>query len=519
MSDVDAQLDRIKKLDQGKPRKNVTVLGAGMAGLVAAYELQRLKHTVEVVEANDRVGGRVFTHHFNDAAKSYGELGAMRIPGRHDYTRYYVKEMGLKLRPFISAYGNENVVKKCFYDIRDIQVRIAEAPAKLFPAFRLSPAELRLATAAVAPAILGNHFSDEILRLTGADEASLFAFSPITDKARQLDEESLLQFLDRRLQSLDAKELIGTTTGLEMLWDRSVAMFLRDEILGTGQGLEEIEGGMDSLPKKLAEKLAANTIRLKTEVLALRPGGPKASVVLKPDGEGPVETTCDYVICTIPFGVLRRLDVQGFSPGKREAIRNLSYASSTKVLIHCKERFWENDPKYGIFGGASLSDQIIRSVYYPSDNASAATPSTSPPQSKGLTTAYSFQGDIGGNKKDVSNGPGVLLGSYNWGLDARRLGAMTPNERAQIVIDKISRFHPELPKYADDHASMVWDQSKWAAGAFSFLQPGDQTAYLQNAVQTEGAVHFAGEHCSTDQAWIQGAIMSGLRAVEEIVTR
>jgi monoamine oxidase len=211
----------------------------------------------------------------------------------------------------------------------------------------------------------------------------------------------------------------------------------------------------------------AGTIRLKTEVLAIRLAGPKASVVLKENGKGPVQTACDYVICTIPFGVLRRLDVRGFSAGKQEAVRNLSYASSTKVLIHCKERFWENDPKYGIFGGASLSDQIIRSVYYPSDNAPAATPSAPPPQAKGLVT----------------------------------------------------RFHPELQMYADDHASMVWDQFKWSAGAFSFLQPGDQTAYLQNAVQAEGAVHFAGEHCSTDQAWIQGAIMSGLRAVEEIVAR
>src|SRR5262249_24092401 len=124
-----------------------------------------------------------------------------------------------------------------------------------------------------------------------------------------------------------------------------------------------------------------------------------------------------------------------------------------------------------------------------------------------------------GGDKDVSAGPGVLLGSYNWGLDARRLGAMSPNERAQIVVDKISRFHPELPKYADDHASMVWDQFKWSARAVSFLRPGDQTAYLQNAVQVEGAVHFAGEHCSTDQAWIQGAILSGLRAVEEVFAR
>ena len=132
MSDIVAQLDRIKKLDDGKPRKKVTILGAGMAGLVVVFQLQRLTHTVEVFEANDRVGGRVWTRRFNDATKSYGEFGAMRIPGQHEYTRYYVRAMGLKLRPFISAYGNDNVIKKCFYDLRGVQARIVEAPEKIF---------------------------------------------------------------------------------------------------------------------------------------------------------------------------------------------------------------------------------------------------------------------------------------------------------------------------------------------------------------------------------------------------
>ena len=164
------------------------------------------------------------------------------------------------------------------------------------------------------------------------DEKSLFAFSPITEKARCLDKESLLQFLDRRVTGLDAKELIGTTTGLEMLWDRSVAMFLRDEIGGTGQGLEEIVGGMDLLPTTLAGKLSQGCIRLNSEVLAIRSNGPKATLVLRADGKEPIEYACDHLVCTIPFGVLRRLDLQGFSAGKLEAIRNLSYASSTKVF-------------------------------------------------------------------------------------------------------------------------------------------------------------------------------------------
>ena len=79
-----------------------------MAGLVAAYELTRLDHTVDIIEASSRTGGRVWTHHFKD--ESYNELGAMRIPPSHDYTHYYIRQMGLekKLIPFINSTPSGN---------------------------------------------------------------------------------------------------------------------------------------------------------------------------------------------------------------------------------------------------------------------------------------------------------------------------------------------------------------------------------------------------------------------------
>ena len=300
-----------------------------------------------------------------------------------------------------------------------------------------------------------------------------------------------------------------------MLWDKSIAMFLRDEIVGTGDGLEEIDGGMDLLPTGLAKLIPANPIRLNTEVTAIHWEGDQGRILLKSEKHELSEIQPTHVICTIPFPVLRRLELAGFSPNKMKAIRNLTYASSTKVLIHCKRRFWEQPP-YGIVGGASLSDQIIRSTYYPSDNAPVPGLALVASHAKGIATAYSLESQTVARDPEISNGPGVLLGSYCWGADARRLGVMSANERAACVIDKIARFHPEVRDFADDHASMSWDDNKWAGGAFSFLDPSDQARYLAAGCQPEGNFHFAGEHCSTDQAWIQGAAMSALRAVEEI---
>ncbi|MGF1676131.1 MAG: flavin monoamine oxidase family protein, partial [Rivularia sp. (in: cyanobacteria)] len=78
----------INNLQSGK---KITILGAGIAGLVAAYELERLGHEVDIIEGSPRVGGRVWTHRFgteNDAP--YAELGAMRIPSSHHHTLHYV---------------------------------------------------------------------------------------------------------------------------------------------------------------------------------------------------------------------------------------------------------------------------------------------------------------------------------------------------------------------------------------------------------------------------------------------
>ena len=123
MGSIDDQLLRIRTKDKSIPRKRIVVLGAGIAGLVAAYELQKLGHSVEVIEASDRIGGRVFTHPFKDG--QYNELGAMRIPANHDYTRHYaVNICSLRLRPFITAHKN----LKCFYDIKGVKTRIEDAP-------------------------------------------------------------------------------------------------------------------------------------------------------------------------------------------------------------------------------------------------------------------------------------------------------------------------------------------------------------------------------------------------------
>ena len=532
MANVDDQLARIEEADHGKPRKTVTVLGAGMAGLSAAYELSRLGHHVTIIEATNRVGGRVWTHYFPSG--QYHELGAMRIPASHDYTRHYICIAGLQktLRPFITAYDTLN----CFYYLRGQICRIREAPALLFDKYQLSAHESALANSLVAPAILGVHFENALKSLNDEDRGSLFGERFLTDRAAQLESQSLGEFLESRVESADAKELVGVATGLESFWDMAISMFLRDEIAATGKGLEEIAGGMSRLPEELAKLLGSTRIRFNTEVTSIeltengvrlrtRHTDPKKWDCPPVDDELAEEET-DFVICTIPFGVLRRMRLARLSYLKMLAIRNLNYASSTKVLLHCDSRFWEiGPPSDRIIGGASLSDQITRSTYYPSDHAPRPpvkfADRTRREGFKGLFSSFAMP-DVGKQgEEDLTGqkdpGPGVLVGSYSWGSDARRLGALSENERATAVMDVIENFHPQLRKHVTDHKSMFWDTYRWTRGAFCFMHAGDLRSYYHAAIRPEGKLHFAGEHCSVDQAWIQGAAMSGLRTVEEIV--
>ena len=447
------------------PPRRVIIVGAGLAGLVAGYELARAGHHPLILEAQHRVGGRVYTLR-TFAPGLYAEAGAMRIPRAHDLTLGYCAHFGLDLRPFVM--GNP----KGLVHVGGTRVTAADAsrePDRL--GFDLAPGE-RGRTADE----LWDAATRELREMVERDPDAGWA-----EIVRRYDRFSLREFLEDRGWSQGAIEMYGVLNFVEADMNNAVVEELREDFGRAYVDMQEIVGGMDRLPNAFYSELH-DRIRLGAEVQALEQS-PDGVTVHYRTAAGRHSVSGDYAIVTIPFSVLRTVEtLTPFSHGKQRAIRQLNYSASTKILFQVRERIWERAD--GIHGGATVTDLPVRRLNYPTPD---------PTQSRG-----------------------VLLASYTWSQDAARWGAMDEETRLEEALDDVERIHPGIRDVFEVGASHAWDNDRWANGAFALFAPEQQSQLQADIVAPEGRIHFAGEHCSLYHAWIQGALESGLRAARAI---
>lgn len=205
----------------------------------------------------------------------------------------------------------------------------------------------------------------------------------------------------------------------------------------------------------------------------------------------------DYVICAIPFSLLRTIDINPFFCNqKMQAIRELNYYNALKSAFFCKDRFWEANTDYGrINGGYSTTDLPIRSIFYPTDHLFCP------------------------EDADCSPGtPGVMTAAYNIGLDAVRVGGFGDRQRFDFIKGNVEEVHglPKgyLDKLVDGHKTINWNEEPYAKGAFSSNLPGQllNFGYDSLAPEYNNRMFFAGEHTSSKHGWMQGALYSGMLA-------
>lgn len=460
----------LRLIKEGLPRaecpQRVIVVGAGMAGLVAAYELLRAGHDPLILEAQARVGGRICTAREPFSEGFSAEVGAMRIPAAHRLTMAYIEKFGLKLAPF--TLHNP----RAYYHLYGRRQRISEVendPARL--GFALAERERGRSVTALWEEALR-----PICELIQAQGEAAW-----NELAARYDRCSVRGFLEESGWSEGAIELFGLLLNQESLMNSGFLELLREEVGDYYRDLWRIVGGTDQLPNAFLPSLAGR----------IRFGARVTAIDQRPDGvtvhyrtlAGAGQACGDRAILAIPFAVLRHVEIlKPFSQAKQRAIRELHYDSAAKILLQCRRRFWEEDE--GIQGGWTVSDLPIRNLFY--------------------------FGAEGQTRR------GILLASYTWGEDARRWGSLPSRERIVQAIENVAQIHPQIRAEFEVGLDKVWDEDEFAGGAFALFDPGQQSLLYLDIIAPEGRIHFAGEHASLTHGWIQGAIESGLRVAKEV---
>lgn len=449
--------------------KKVIIVGAGMAGLSAAYELLRAGHEPLILEAQGRVGGRVYTIREPFVDGLYAEAGAMRIPQSHDLTMAYIKRFKLSYKPFtmsnLDAYCCLNGHLVRLHEVEKggawLDYDVAEHERDKTPN--------AMWEAALAPLV-------EKLKTHGdAAWAEIVATH---------DQYSVREFLEVQGWSEGVIEMFGLMFNQESVMNSSFLELFREEVSGAYTNMVYIEGGNDHLPRAFLPELRSR-IRLGAKMTAIDQESDSVTIHYQ-TASGRMQASGDYAIITLPFPVLRHVEtIKPFSPGKRRAIRQLHYDASAKIFFQCRRRFWEEDD--GIVGGGTITDLAVRNIYYPDHGR--------------------------------ESGRGVLLASYTWSEDAQRWGSLPPHERIVQALENVARIHPQIVDEFEIGASWMWHDDEFAGGAFALFDPGQQSLLYDHIIAPEGRIHFAGEHASLAHAWIQGAIESGLRAAHEIHNR
>jgi len=446
--------------------QKVIVVGAGLAGLSAAYELSEAGHDVTILEARTRAGGRVFTIREPFADGLYAEAGAMQVFDSHPLTMKYIKLFGLELDP-IKPSGLSSIV---YMQGKRIQVTPGKSAAWPIP---LSADERKLGQRA-----MWEKYVASVLPEVREGEA----LDAVADSLKKYDRMTFSEFLRSRGASPAAVALfkVGLAAGLGDGADAVSALDLLREALHRGDGKQSftIRGGTDQLAKAFAARLSEK-ITYGAPVVAIEQNSQGVRVICAPTGRQRT-FNADRLVCAVPFSVLKRIAVApGFSRGKQLAIEQLEYTSVARVYLQTRKRFWLDE---GLSGYAS-TDLPVMSVFERSINQ---------PGTRGI------------------------LESYMAGPQARRVTAMRNSERISSTLTGMKTIYPELPEYFEGGAAKCWDEDEWARGAYAWFRPGQMTSLLPHIARAEGRIHFAGEHASTSPGWMQGALESGNRVAREI---
>jgi monoamine oxidase len=463
----------------------VLILGAGLAGLSTAYELQKLGYDTEVLEARTRIGGRCIsirrgfqseeegptagqTCNFDEGL--YLNAGPMRVPHTHTATLDYCRELGVAVEMFTSLNEAAYVHQSNPVDPACAKMRVREVKAD----WRGYTSELL--AKALAPETLDKPLSKE-------DTARLVSWLRLDGG---LDPEFHYKSGERRgfRDFPGAGEHGGIPTDpvtLVQLIHTNFGGSLNSE-LPLQNPMFQIVGGTDRLASALASRV--KNVKLGAEVMAIEQPDGRVRVRYR-DAAGTHQTDAVYCVCTLPLVQLKdvTLDV---SPELATAIKSVGYASAGKIGIQFKRRFWEEDE--GIFNGITRTDLDIAQIVYP---------------------AYGFL-----QKK------GIVIGYYHNGARADVMGDRVPSERLAKAMEMGAQIHPQYPAEYENAFSIAWQKVRYSKGAWAQITEEMRKGNTyRTLLRPDRNFYLAGDYLTYNNAWMQGAFQSGRAVVSTLHER
>ena len=465
--------------------KKVVVLGAGIAGLVAAFELRKAGYVVTVLEARGRVGGRAWTIRGSDRIEQidrplqranfsdgqYFNAGPARLPSSHHLILSYAQRFGVPLEVFVNSNqsagwdfaGHVEPQRRMINDMRGM---IGELLAK-----------------AIDGKALDTALSKEEL---AGFRAFLGAYSGLDDKGKYAASVSS-GFADWPGGYDHPPRPVGTLGFSQLLPNRAVGFpYFFEQIMDMQATMLQPVGGMDRIAKALFAAVKPSVL-LGVPVTAIRREG--AGVRIEHKG-GVVRA--DYCVCTLPASILARIP-SDFSPAKKAALKGVEYLKSAKVAFEAP-RFWERDDH--IYGGLAWTDRLNENVIYPSHGFHAPR--------------------------------GVIVGAYvaGWthGNTPEAFVKLPIAEQIRISAGSIEALHPGKSRLLTSPVAINWGQVPYSEGVGAIGNDfGEQkrgTAY-DELCKPEGPITFAGEHLSYVGLWQEGSALSAheaLKVVQQMAT-